>query len=44
MFALLFTSTTDPVDDLIERIRHPVIWTIKHPFRALGWTVRGRFN
>jgi hypothetical protein len=44
MFTLLFTSTTDPVDDLIERIRHPVIWTIKHPLRALGYRVRGTFS
>jgi hypothetical protein len=44
MFTLLFTDTTDPVDDLIERIRHPVIWTIKHPLRALGYRVRGTFS
>jgi hypothetical protein len=27
--------TVDPVDDLIERIRHPWVWMLKHPLRAV---------
>jgi hypothetical protein len=43
MFAFLFVAS-DPVDDLIARIRHPYRWALRHPLRALGWTVRGRFQ
>jgi hypothetical protein len=35
--------TFDPVDDLIERIRHPWRWCFKHPLRALGHHARGTF-
>jgi hypothetical protein len=37
-------TTPDPVDDLIEQVRHPVRWSFKHPLRALGRQVPGRFN
>ena len=26
---------TDPVDDLTERVRHPMRWKLTHPIRAI---------
>jgi len=26
---------TDPVDDLTERVRHPIRWKLTHPIRAI---------
>jgi hypothetical protein len=25
----------DPVDELTERLRHPIRWTMRHPFTAI---------
>ena len=35
-------AALDPIDDLTERLRHPVRWTIKHPLRALDRAMRPR--
>lgn len=26
---------TDPVDDLTERVRHPIRWKLTHPIKAI---------
>lgn len=30
----------DPLEDLTERLRHPIRWRLSHPIRAMrrGWT------
>ncbi len=44
MLLTWLTAEADPVADLIERIRHPYRWALKHPLRAMGRQVQGRFN
>jgi len=36
------TRGIDPLDDLTRRLRHPVRWTLAHPFRALRRVTWGR--
>lgn len=35
-------SDSEPLDDITERLRHPVRWSVAHPLRAFGRIVRGR--
>jgi hypothetical protein len=40
MLTMRQKAAVDPVEDLTERLRHPIRWRLQHPLRTIGRRLR----